>query len=721
MSIISELERNHEIDNDLALYNKVGDLYVRCNSIPEAVDMYDRAIRRYSELGLGNNAIALCHKILRNAPGRAETYLQLAELMMQRGFVTEAKQKFLEYADRMEQEGKLDKAFQELSRFADHATDTEELRLFLAEQLMAKARSVEAREQLEKLYKELKQTGRKSRATLDRMKAIDPDFEIDEDLPEVVEEKPRKPKRNQDLIFLDLEGDGQDTWEPAPDTPGVDTGLDLEPTSAAGREPGSGPVEVEPLEIERASLDPDGEQVEQAREEVTALDGLDARTEFEPPAPREPLDTLDVEPTALDDAFEVQGDAGDLTIEVPDLELAAEPVQGLAEPADESGEPAGGDSVKFEDADLDGAFQGLGVEEEPRDHQESAVDQAVQETGTEPESDAAGIDELESRILDDPDDPHLHRLLGEKLIETGNKERGLEELSLALDRYESAEDWSHSMTLVEEILRLDNNSIRHHQKRVELAYRAGDPEVLIDSYMSLADAFFRNGAMDRARSVYERILERDPENKQALAALIALQPAKEPTGAGEEQSAPKERPQGDFVDLGELILGEEEPVKDTRMRIQEEEPTGDEQRDFEDMLAQFKKGIDENLGEEDADAHYDLGVAFKEMGLLDEAIAEFQKALRTQHLRLKTSEALGMCFYEKRQFSVAATVLKRASELDTGGDDDKIGVLYWLGRCQEEQGKGKDALKYYQRVFAVDIQFRDVRERVQQLTEAAER
>ena len=52
-----------------------------------------------------------------------------------------------------------------------------------------------------------------------------------------------------------------------------------------------------------------------------------------------------------------------------------------------------------------------------------------------------------------------------------------------------------------------------------------------------------------------------------------------------------------------------------------------------------------------------------------------------------------------------------------GGDDDKIGLLYWLGRSEEAVGKNAEALVHYQRVFAVDIGFEDISERVQQLAE----
>jgi tetratricopeptide (TPR) repeat protein len=108
-------------------------------------------------------------------------------------------------------------------------------------------------------------------------------------------------------------------------------------------------------------------------------------------------------------------------------------------------------------------------------------------------------------------------------------------------------------------------------------------------------------------------------------------------------------------------------------------------------------------------------VAFKEMGLLDEAIGEFQKALRSAEGRLKTAEALGLCFFEKGQHSVAGTVLRRAVDADASSDEAKIGLLYWLARCEEEQGKLDDAMTHYQRVFAIDINFQDVEQRVRDI------
>ena len=179
--LIVELENRSEIDNELSLYNKLGDLYLKAGKVGAAVEIYEKAAHRYAEGGFPNNAIALCNKVLRNAPGRTPVYLKLAKLMLERGFTTEAKRNLLEYAERMQRTGQLDQAFTALKEFADLSPDNEEIRLLLAEQLKAAARTDEAREQLSKLFAEVEAHGdqRHVRATLSRMKAIDPEYDVE--------------------------------------------------------------------------------------------------------------------------------------------------------------------------------------------------------------------------------------------------------------------------------------------------------------------------------------------------------------------------------------------------------------------------------------------------------------------------------------------------------------------------------------------------------------
>jgi tetratricopeptide (TPR) repeat protein len=349
------------------------------------------------------------------------------------------------------------------------------------------------------------------------------------------------------------------------------------------------------------------------------------------------------------------------------------------------------------------------------------------------------IEDLEARVADDPDDPESHQALGEALVESGERERGIEELDHATAGFENRGNLAQACDLVDEILRLDPNSVRHRQKQVEFAFKLGDKTKLVDAYLELADTLLRSDLPDKARAVYQRVAEHDAGNARAQAALAMLAPvvappppppSARPKGKGwdtETRTAPRDAKMkvrdeasedGDFVDLSAMILADDLPERDTRMKVADEEPTGDEEKDFQEMLARFKQGIDENIDEADFQSHYDLGVAFKEMGLLDEAIAELQKALRAPEGKLRSSEALGVCFIEKAAYVVAESILRRALDLPASGDQERLGILYWLGRALEEQGKRVEARELYGRVFAVDIRFKDVGERTKALAKA---
>jgi tetratricopeptide (TPR) repeat protein len=547
-------------------------------------------------------------------------------------------------------------------------------------------------------------------------------------------------------------------------------------------------------------------------------------------------------------------------------------------------------------------------------------------------------DHLRQRLELEPENWHLRRMLGEAMLDTGNRDGGLYELELAMTGLELDGDIDRAAEVVDEILGLSSGSVRHHQKRVEYAVRARDRQRLIYAYLELADALFRSGTADKAVSVYTRVLELDDTNDRAEFALATLAPDElarvrggplrperwsdelaaipdpavsttalaveeeqaeaeqvagvdslameeepaetvdaadvgslaqgsyeapagtDPTGdsgpeldtwdlpaeepmlsggqaaaspeeegvpdedreageAGDELElhamaadeawpepreeaidAPGEPPRAgtqvegavreqwpaeetaeparddamvleepvavneeapddpgvaaagdgepihagadidgtappepesstasrldrargltpaiasdsDFVDLGDWLRATE-PTRSTRMQVEDPQPTGDEQADFEELLRRFKRGVAENVEAEDYEAHYDLGVAYKEMGLTDEAIAQFQKALRGENHRVRAYEALGQCFVEKEQYPIAAALLRRATELPGTDDQQLVGVLYLLGFATEHLGRPGEALSYYLRVFAVDIEFRDVAARV---------
>src|SRR3989442_565402 len=133
--VLKAQEEEGEANPDLSIFNRIGDLYLKVKDPAQAADYYDRAVDKYAELGFHNNAIAMCNKVLRNAPGRQTTYLKLAKLYAAKGFMAEAKQNFVEYAERMQKAGKIQQAFNALKEFTDISPESADLRRMLEEHL----------------------------------------------------------------------------------------------------------------------------------------------------------------------------------------------------------------------------------------------------------------------------------------------------------------------------------------------------------------------------------------------------------------------------------------------------------------------------------------------------------------------------------------------------------------------------------------------------------
>jgi tetratricopeptide (TPR) repeat protein len=189
-------------------------------------------------------------------------------------------------------------------------------------------------------------------------------------------------------------------------------------------------------------------------------------------------------------------------------------------------------------------------------------------------------------------------------------------------------------------------------------------------------------------------------------------------GTMEHEIATERPADTDYVDLGRW-LEETRTPQSTRMVADDETPEDNQQKDFAEMLEKFKLGVARSVDDTDFDSHYDLGIAFREMGLMDEAITAFQKATRGSAHRVRASEALGECFIEKGQPAVAVTVLDRIVKETELKEDALVGVFYLLGRAAEDLDKAGEASEFYQRVISVDMGFRDAARRLALLHKAS--
>ncbi|MCP4006055.1 MAG: tetratricopeptide repeat protein [bacterium] len=143
--------------------------------------------------------------------------------------------------------------------------------------------------------------------------------------------------------------------------------------------------------------------------------------------------------------------------------------------------------------------------------------------------------------------------------------------------------------------------------------------------------------------------------------------------------------------------------------------SGQEQIGFDEVFRAFKKGIQEQVGEEEVGAHYDLAIAYKEMGLLEDSIRELEIVRRSGTMGINALSLMAHCKLELGRFGEAETDLQTALTMVASGDEIGTSLRYDLGEVLLAANKREQALAAFQAVASADPTFRDVTARISEL------
>jgi tetratricopeptide (TPR) repeat protein len=141
-----------------------------------------------------------------------------------------------------------------------------------------------------------------------------------------------------------------------------------------------------------------------------------------------------------------------------------------------------------------------------------------------------------------------------------------------------------------------------------------------------------------------------------------------------------------------------------------------------EIFDQFRSEVGEiGAEDEDLETHYNLGIAYREMGLIEEAISEFQKVAKGSskgqafRYAMQCCTLLGLAFMEKGQPAIAATWYERALAMPGLDQETILALRYDLGVAQELAGDMAAARKSFSQVYGMNIDYRDVAERLSSL------
>ncbi len=139
------------------------------------------------------------------------------------------------------------------------------------------------------------------------------------------------------------------------------------------------------------------------------------------------------------------------------------------------------------------------------------------------------------------------------------------------------------------------------------------------------------------------------------------------------------------------------------------------EQSLEEIVEGFKKGVAEHLSPTDYDTHFNLGIAYREMGLLDEAIGEFQVAAKDAGHLVLCCSMLGLCFLDKGLPELAVKWYGRGLEAPHLAEEDHLGLLYDLGCAYLAVDDKPSAYKAFVDLYGINNAYRDVVARIEEL------
>lgn len=234
----------------------------------------------------------------------------------------------------------------------------------------------------------------------------------------------------------------------------------------------------------------------------------------------------------------------------------------------------------------------------------------------------------------------------------------------------------------------------------------------LEDALEESEFFASRGLFDDAYNILVAQLERYPNHPLLRERLAELEYQQQST------SGARERPTNDHdrsFDIAEsLDLYPEAPVTAAGGFN-----TADQQVDVEEVFQKFKEGVEKQVSADDSQTHYDLAVAYKEMGLIDDAIREFDVAARDQEMECVCQSMIGTLELARGNVAEAIEAFLRGLNSPVKEPAQETSLLYELGNAYEAKKMTREALAYFQKVVRKDPRYRDVGDRIARLSQKA--
>jgi tetratricopeptide (TPR) repeat protein len=679
---IAEYERLLEDDPaDVSLNNLVGDLYVRLGQNDKAIKAFEKVADEYEKRSLSSQALAILKKICRLNPDKPDYFIKMADLYTRQGFLAEAKQEYLRIAERFLRQKDVEEAIELYEKITKLDKDDLNIRI-----------------QLAALYK---LNGQQDKAVNELLKAADLKIslgQIDEAeklLKESNKLSPDNPRTKLRLAqVLRLKGQAGKAQELAREVLSL-IPHDLEALTFLGN-----------LYYEEAKF-------EAAKEIFTEI--------------------LNFYPMNVNARYKI----GRINLAEGNPDLAFEYFEPLID-----------SYVKKRKEDK--AIGLLGLILTVRSDHIPAMEklaEILRET-----NDFERLEKVDERLI-------------EEFKKTGEKSKMLPYYAELIKFRPSDDQLAKDYRELKKDLR-----IKEEEVTAEPGALSAEEEEEIQAGLAQADMYIQEGLIRLARRVIDGLVMRypnDPLLKQKLTYIDSLKPnmTKEdlirkiekttvietqvirPPKAREEKdtrrraefeleeqilSEEKISPIDLFTDTGIIPImssdGREKKFYDLQENIRAElamlsaiylrQKTGittQFEKELMTIVSDFKKGIKEKVPQEDYQIHLQLGLAFMEQDLIDEAIEEFNIAAKDKNLTLECLTLISHSHRLKGNPEEAESWLNRAIKLVAPGTDQYFALMFDLGMIYEQNKEFDKALSIYRDIQSWNPTYQSVGERISRL------
>jgi tetratricopeptide (TPR) repeat protein len=677
-------------------YNLVllADLLFKKGDTGSAGQRYLAATGAYEKAGLYKNAIAVCKKLMRLQLAPAQVYQRLAALHALDGLSTEASLYYQQHAENLAREEKYAEAAESLRLAFEVSSENVKALERLAEVQVLLDRPQEAAATLLKASEEYGRAGQLADGERCRKRARQLDASTGEErlaeLDDVAAPAPGAPP--QAPATVDTRAAPMSVERNVP--PGTAPRPARLPTAGP-----TAPEKVERVEIETArdrlslsSNTPDtGIHASETEEEGIAAAESAASPTRSPAAGAPP--TPPVLPSAARTEPEEESDAPAPAKAKERVSAAPPPItQGARDEPRRSGPPPLTKAVAAPP-------RAPGADESPATHPPTPGLQLQPQAAAE-ESGAPSLAQVE-RMLS----------RAQECFRAGQREAAGEALAGAALAYDALGRFDSAATIYRSLGKSAHATTDMLERWLENCERRGDGAEAAQVACELGDRALNDGRTADARHWFERARELDPKNDVSVRRLQRISgggpapaPGKpRPAGAPPASSPSKPAapvpapPSGRGADPGsepgkvEVAVGRGEAVT----------------FDLGSLISEFQRGVESQLSG-DAQSHYDLGMSYREMGLLEQAVDSFRVAALDPSYALRSLEMVGRCLLDQGRFEEAIEEFGQALAQDGLDAAARLNLHYELGLAHEGCGRPDLALAEFEIVHAERPDFPDL-------------